>query len=156
MILAKPNKKWYKKLISNKGKVTINGNTYINNATKSFSVNRPLYIFAGNMKGSLEQPTSYQLEYFKVYDNDTLVRDYVPCYRRTDNAAGLYDLVNNTFYPNVGTGNFTIGSEIIYKPILEYPLVREYVGDKLVYGTAPSNYEQLRPYYHGTAGTAGA
>ena len=38
-----------------------------------------------------------------------VVRDFIPCYRKSDNEAGLYDLVNNTFYTNQGTGNFIVG-----------------------------------------------
>ena len=38
-----------------------------------------------------------------------VVRDLVPCYRKSDNVAGLYDLVNNVFYTNQGTGNFIVG-----------------------------------------------
>lgn len=33
----------------------------------------------------------------KVYDDGTLVRDFVPC-TNPSNVAGMYDLVNNTFY----------------------------------------------------------
>ena len=35
---------------------------------------------------------------FKVYDNETLVRDFVPCKRDYDNVAGAYDIVNDAFY----------------------------------------------------------
>lgn len=47
---------------------------------------------------------------FKMYYNGTLVRDFIPCYRNSDNEVGLYDLVNNVFYTNQGTGVFTYGS----------------------------------------------
>ena len=46
----------------------------------------------------------------KLFNNNVLVRDFIPCYRKSDNVAGLYDLVNNTFYTNQGTGNFIVGS----------------------------------------------
>lgn len=48
----------------------------------------------------------------KLYENNTLVRDFVPCYRKADNVAGLYDLVNNTFYTNQGTGSFLVGANV--------------------------------------------
>ena len=48
----------------------------------------------------------------KLYDNGTLVRDLVPCYRKADNVAGMYDLVNNVFYTNAGTGSFTVGANV--------------------------------------------
>ena len=48
----------------------------------------------------------------KIYDNDVLVRDFIPCYRNSDNVVGLYDLVNDVFYTNQGTGAFTYGQAI--------------------------------------------
>lgn len=46
----------------------------------------------------------------QIYDNDTLVRDLVPCMSDAD-GVGLFDLVNNQFYGNAGTGSF-VGSEV--------------------------------------------
>ena len=45
----------------------------------------------------------------KIYDNGTLVRDLVPCYRESDNECGLYDVLNKVFYVNKGTGSFNAG-----------------------------------------------
>ena len=44
----------------------------------------------------------------KIYDNDTLIRDYVPC-KNPSNEIGLYDLVTKEFYGNAGTGAFIGG-----------------------------------------------
>lgn len=41
-----------------------------------------------------------------------LVRDFIPCYRKLDNVAGLYDMVNDEFYTNIGTGTFTLGPNV--------------------------------------------
>ena len=41
----------------------------------------------------------------KIYDDGTLVRDYVPCIN-SKGEAGLWDKVENKFYGNVGTGEF--------------------------------------------------
>lgn len=48
----------------------------------------------------------------KFYDNGTLLRDFVPCYRTSDNVNGLYDLVGDTFYTNPGGGNFVQGNDV--------------------------------------------
>lgn len=56
----------------------------------------------------------------KIYDNNVLVRDFIPCYRNSDNVVGLYDLVNNVFYTNQGTGVFTYGS-VVNIPNPDYP-----------------------------------
>ena len=36
----------------------------------------------------------------------------IPCYRKADDAIGMYDLVNNVFYENAGSGSFTKGADI--------------------------------------------
>lgn len=49
---------------------------------------------------------------YKIYENDTLVRDLVPCYRISDGVIGMYDTVNNVFYTNSGSGTFTKGADV--------------------------------------------
>lgn len=49
---------------------------------------------------------------FWAGENGELVRDFVPCYRKSDEIAGLYDLANGVFYTNSGTGTFTPGLDI--------------------------------------------
>lgn len=48
----------------------------------------------------------------KVYENDILVRDFIPCYRKSDGVIGLYDMVNGVFYTNAGAGTFTKGNDV--------------------------------------------
>ena len=47
----------------------------------------------------------------KIYKNGVLVRDYIPC-KNPGSTIGLYDLVNNVFYTNAGSGIFVAGPEI--------------------------------------------
>lgn len=54
--------------------------------------------------------TKCKLYYAKCYQNDNIVREFVPCYRKSDNEVGLYDLINKIFYTNDGTGAFTYGT----------------------------------------------
>ena len=42
----------------------------------------------------------------KMYENNLLVRHYVPCINEATNKAGLYEVVNGVFYGNSGTGDF--------------------------------------------------
>lgn len=46
---------------------------------------------------------------YKLWKDEVLVSDCIPCYRKSDNIVGLYDLVNGVFYTNAGTGNFAKG-----------------------------------------------
>lgn len=43
----------------------------------------------------------------------TVKVNLVPCYRKIDNEAGLYDLISGTFYTNAGTGEFLVGPDVI-------------------------------------------
>lgn len=48
-----------------------------------------------------------KLYYCKIYISWTLVRYYIPCYRKSDNVIWMFDIVNQQFYTNVWTGTFT-------------------------------------------------
>lgn len=48
----------------------------------------------------------------KIYQNDMLVKDFIPCYRISDGIGGMYDIIDNVFYTNIGTGEFLIGPEV--------------------------------------------
>ena len=49
----------------------------------------------------------------QIYDNDVLVRDFVPAKRNSDSKVGLYDVVNNLFYTSPNNKEFTGGSEVV-------------------------------------------
>lgn len=72
----------------------------------SFQTTVPLTIFALNGNGNIAEYVTGKLYYCKIWDDGTLIRDYVPCVNSVG-TAGLYDLVNNKFYTNAGTGTFT-------------------------------------------------
>ena len=74
------------------------------------------------------------------YDGDTLIRNYIPCYRKSDNEIGLYDIVNNVFYTNQGTGVFLKGSNA---PTPSVPIEIESVGD-LITDTNDINYGKYK------------
>lgn len=55
---------------------------------------------------------SFSLFNLRMYDNSVLVRNFIPCYRKSDGEIGLYDTVNHTFYTNQGTGTFLKGPDV--------------------------------------------
>ena len=72
----------------------------------SFSTSVNVFIFKGatvNAKGNIY--------YFKMYNGANLVRDMVPC-KTPQGAVGMYDLQNNKYYSNGGTGAFIAGPEV--------------------------------------------
>lgn len=89
----------------------INGITYDTTISSKtlVSMSKPMYIFAGNRSGYAAYQYSGKLYNLKITDGTNVIRNFVPCYRKSDNVAGLYDLVNSTFYTNQGTGNFIVG-----------------------------------------------
>lgn len=48
---------------------------------------------------------------FKIWKDGRLIRNYVPCYRKSDNKSGFYDTVNHTFNPSIGSEEFIIGND---------------------------------------------
>lgn len=48
----------------------------------------------------------------KMYENDVLAVNLVPCYRKSDSVIGMYDTVNDVFYTNSGTGTFSKGADV--------------------------------------------
>lgn len=87
--------------------VTINGSaTSLSNNT--FQVSTSLFLLAFNENGSGKLVGSFKLYSCQIYDNGTLVRDFVPCINPSG-AVGLYDLVTAAFFGNSGTGTFVAG-----------------------------------------------
>lgn len=80
--------------------------------TQTISGTQPLYLFARNLSGSPTLYSSAKIHYCRIYKNGILVRNFIPCYRKSDNVAGLYDTVNDAFYINQGTGTFTVGADV--------------------------------------------
>ena len=70
----------------------------------------------GYSNAAIQIVSSMQLYAFKMFDNGSLVRDFVPCVQESTGKAGLYDLVNGEFYGNSATsGNdFTVPNEEYY------------------------------------------
>ena len=50
--------------------------------------------------------------YTKFWGNGQLVGYFIPCYRKSDNVAGMYDIVGDAFYTNQGTGSFSVGGDV--------------------------------------------
>lgn len=95
------------------GGIKINGTSIASNKT-FVGINNSTLTIARRGTASNIRFGRFKYFYFKIYNKDTnaLVRDYIPCYRNSDNEVGMYDLVNNVFYTNAGTGTFTKGNDV--------------------------------------------
>jgi len=89
--------------------LTVNGETVLSGSLSSASTpNINIYLFGINYAGTINTTGSTRLYGCNMYENDVLVRDYVPC-KNPSNEIGLYDITNGIFYPNAGTGSFVGG-----------------------------------------------
>lgn len=78
----------------------------------NFSGTFPIYLFALNNAGNIENFANAKIYTCQIYNDDELIRDFIPCYRKSDSEIGLYDLVERKFYTNQGTGTFLKGADI--------------------------------------------
>ena len=76
----------------------------------TFFIPYNLVLFANNRAGGIQEKTTMALYYCRIFDGDTLLRDFIPCINASG-SVGLYDFVGRQFYGNAGTGAFT-GSEV--------------------------------------------
>lgn len=58
--------------------------------------------------------TKLKLYGAKITTGGVLSRNFIPCYRISDNKTGLYDLITSEFYPNQATTEFNTGEKIQY------------------------------------------
>lgn len=72
---------------------------------------------------------------FKMYDNNILVRDFVPVVRSRDGVAGLYDMVGHKFYTNIGSGSFKTGGVIPADKGMSNGATMHYIGKSQVVAT---------------------
>lgn len=79
-------------------------------AIGTVSPNTRIALF-GRYDGSNDtcEKTSGFLLRAKIWDDGTLVSDFVPAKRDADDVLGMYDLVSDTFYTNAGSGTFVGG-----------------------------------------------
>ena len=90
-------------------------------AASTYTAGSPIQLFASHYNGidsNLGNYSYMKLYKFKVYDeNGVLVLSLVPCIRRTDYVAGLYDIINDVFYTNNGSGSFQVPTSAQYIPV---------------------------------------
>lgn len=111
----------------NKNSCTINNETH-SWTEQEFTSPVNVYLLANNDNGTVTGQIACNLYYCQIYDDDILIRNFIPCISDT-NEIGLYDTINNQFYSNAGTGVFTaskpriITSTTTYKPSEMAPAV---------------------------------
>ena len=103
------------------GSLYLDGTLIYTADTQSFVGTYNAYLFARNQIGTTNNYAYIKLYSCKIYDNGTLIRDFIPVYRKSDMTIGLYDTVNGKFYTNAGTGTFLKGSDIQNDNVIKLP-----------------------------------
>ena len=118
------------------GKATTGGSVITNPNNLKTGVGE-IYLFANHNSGpgavtggtpdmSARQIVGKMKVYsFKMYDNNILVRDFVPVVRKSDGVAGMYDMVGHKFYTNAGSGAFIAG-EASERITADTPIVQDF------------------------------
>ena len=101
---------WNKNILNFK----INNGNIIKRVFQSQTFTLPYQMRLFSLSRGFEDNVSYgstkmKIYYFQLYDNGTLVRDFIPARRNSDGVVGMYDIVNQTFYTNPGGTNFVAG-----------------------------------------------
>ncbi|MBR2766614.1 InlB B-repeat-containing protein [Candidatus Saccharibacteria bacterium] len=73
-----------------------------------------IHVFAGNDDGDPSYNAKMKLYEFRISVGSTIAHEYIPCYRKNDGTIGLYDVVDEVFYENQGTGTFNKGNDTSY------------------------------------------
>jgi len=88
----------------------INGTNAILNAGNVHYNGFSIWLFGKMAAGStnIDVKGNVFIYWFQILDNGVLVRDFIPCVRKSDSKPGMYDTVSKTFYINAGSGEFIV------------------------------------------------
>lgn len=131
------NQKYHKIVEANNGTLTVTtdgvgeSTSYVSSLYKNSSIG--LFACKGDTK--VESYGHARIYYAKIYDNNILVRDFVPVVRSRDGVAGLYDMVENKFYTNIGSGSFKTGEVISADKGMSNGATMHYIGKSQVIAT---------------------
>lgn len=77
----------------------------------------------------------------KIFENDMLIRDYIPVKNLMNNKIGLYDKENHKFYESLGTGNFISGPKIENNKVTFLPEYSSFETEKKI--VSSSNFKHI-------------
>lgn len=95
-------------LDANKKEWKVDGSTKYTFSSQTFQTNYPLLLCAYNNAGAVGNLTALKIYSCQIYDNGTLVRNFVPKLL-IGGYAVLYDTVSETYFHNSGSGAFLYG-----------------------------------------------
>ena len=89
--------------------ITVNwtSNSWTIQATTFYNVTALLFIDRQLRFSTFNHDSA--VSYLKIYENWTLIRDFIPCYRKSDNVIGLWERIWKQFHTNQGSWTFSKG-----------------------------------------------
>lgn len=82
--------------------------------TVAQTVKSKLFVFTGtDPVGDPVTFISAKIYSIKYYRGDTIIYNLVPAYKISNGKIGMYDILNDEFYSNAGTGEFIKGPDIV-------------------------------------------
>ena len=79
------------------------------------------YLFCYNYRGTPNFKMKAKISYAKIWDsNNSMARHLVPAKQDSDGKIGMYDIVNDVFYPDAAGGNFAAGPSCISPNLVDY------------------------------------
>ena len=67
---------------------------------------------SGIIRSAAAEVAKMKLMLFEVFSGENIQAKLLPCIRLKDKSAGMYDIVSDTFFGNVGTGSFVAGNTV--------------------------------------------
>ncbi len=111
--------------------------------TGAENINLSIFMFAGNRYGVAGEFSETKMYSCKFYDGNVLVRNFIPAKRESDNVVGMYDVVEDKFYTNAGSGTFTAGAETMAGAGVDLAYDSNKTNNKVTTSDLPAGYTQL-------------
>ena len=99
---------------NNDGAIYIDNTQIGTRQNAPFTATYPMYLLTDNNDGTvgLNQYIVGRVYSCQMYEDGTKIRDFVPAQRDSDSKYGLYDIVNDVFYPSSSNYSFSGGAEV--------------------------------------------
>lgn len=111
------------------GELYYDGELIHTSASSTFTTPAKMIVFGCATNSTIGLFAEARIYYLQFSEGDEIKVNLIPCYRKTDEVIGMYDLVTGTFYTNHGDGTFLKGASY---PTPDNPIEVECVGEKTV------------------------
>lgn len=103
----------------------------------TFQINYNFGLFTLNNAGVWDSRIpEMRLYSAKLYDNEVLIRDFIPCANKSDNV-GLYDIVSGEFYGDAAGGSFVAG------PLVDLPPPKNFAAVNTTIASIPLAWDAV-------------